>query len=494
MSDPAPVKSTFSPYRKWGIGLHVCFIVLVVFSVLVMINYLSRDYYLRLHLSARGRIPLASRTRKLLESLTNQVNVTIYYDKNDPLYGMVADLLKEYRQANAKIHVQTVDYLRDPGAAEQLKEKYKFLASASAKNLVIFDCEGHVKGIDSKLLADYVTERLPNEKELEFRKRPVAFAGEKAFTSTLIWVTSPKPFKAYFLQGSGEHDIESGDETLGYLKFASVLGENGIQTQKLSLLGTNQVPMDCNLLVIAGPTVPLPELVLDKVEQYLNQGGRLLALFNFGSIHKPTGLEPILAKWGVSVGTNTIKDVDNSTQPAVGNDVIVHSFSKHPIVEPLQTLGLQLILPRAIGKLQTKAQSADAPRVQELAFTGPNAVVEGNPQLGHGRFPLMVAVEKGAIKDVITERGTTRMVVVGDSIFLVNRQIDSGANKDFAAFAVNWLLDQSQLLQNLEPRPIAEYRLVMSGAQLQSAEWLLLAGMPGVVLVFGSLVWLRRRR
>ena len=493
MTDPAPAKSTFSPYRKWGIGLHVCLIVFLVVSVVIMVNYLSQDYFARFHLSARGRIPLAERTVKFLESVTNQVNVTIYYDKSDPIYTMVADLLKEYKRINPKLHVLTVDYLRDPGAAAQLKEKYSFLASAQAKDLVLFECQGRTKPIDGKMLASYVNERIPNEKEIEFKRKPVTFAGEKAFTSALIWVTS-KPFKACFLQGDGEHDIDSGDDRFGYIKFASVLRENSIQTEKLSLLGTNQVPMDCNLLVIAGPTLPFPEVVLDKVEQYLNQGGRLLALFNWGSIHKETGLERILAKWGVNVGTNTIKDVDNSTAPAEGYDIIVRNFSKHPMVEPLQSQALQLILPRAIGKLQSKPQSADAPRVEELAYTGPNAFTPDNPNLARCRYPLMVAVEKGALKDVVTERGTTRMVVVGDSIFLVNRQIESAANKDFAAFAVNWLLDRPQLLEGLEPRPIAEYRLVMSSTQLQSAEWILLAGMPGAVLVFGSLVWLRRRR
>jgi ABC-type uncharacterized transport system involved in gliding motility auxiliary subunit len=494
MTDQAPPKSSFSPYRKWGIGLHVCFIVLLVLSVLVMVNYLSRDYFVRFHLSGRGRIPLAVRTVKFLESLTNDVNVTIYYDKNDAIYSMVADLLKEYKQINPRIHVRTVDYLRDPGAAAQLKERYKSLASAEAKDLVIFESQDKFRFIDGKALANYVTERMPNEKELEFRRKPISFAGEKAFTSALIWVTS-KSFKAYFLEGDGEHDIESGDEAVGFLKFASVLRENSIQTEKLSLLGTNQVPMDCNLLVIAGPRVPVPDMALDKIEQYLNQGGRLLALFNVFSVHKETGLERILAKWGVSVGTNTIKDVDNSREPALGTDVIVRNFSStHPIVAPLQTLAIQLILPRSIGKLQVKSQSADAPRVEEIAFTGPNAVSLEDAQSARRRFPMIVAVEKGAIKDVITERGTTRMVVVGDSIFLVNRQIESGANKDFAGFAVNWLLDQPQLLQGLEPRPIIEYRLVMSSAQLQSAEWLLLAGMPATILAFGSLVWLRRRR
>jgi len=492
MAEPAADKSTFSPYRKWGIGLHVCFIILLVLSVVAMVNYLSRDYFARFHLTDRGRIPLATRTVKFLESLTNQVNVTIYFDKNDAIYSMVADLLKEYRQINPKIRVQTIDYLRDPGAAAKLKERFKSLASVEAKDLVLFESQDKFRFVDGKALANYVTERVPNAKELEFRRKPVALTAEKAFTSALIWVTS-KSLKAYFLQGDGEHDIDSGDENLGYLKFATVLRENSIQTEKLSLLGTNQIPMDCNLLVIAGPMTSIPDLVLAKVEQYLNQGGRLLALFNYFSIHKPTGLEPILAKWGVSVGTNTIKDVDNSTAPSEGYDVVVRNFSKHPIVEPLQTSMIQLILPRAIGKLQLRPQSADAPKVDEIAFTGPNAVAVENPELGRHKFPLIVAVEKGAIKDVITERGTTRIVVVGDSIFLVNHQIES-PNRDFAGFAVNWLLDQPQLLQGLEPRPITEYRLTMSSTQLQSAEWLLLVGMPGSVLAFGSLVWLRRRR
>jgi len=68
------------------------------------------------------------------------------------------------------------------------------------------------------------------------------------------------------------------------------------------------------------------------------------------------------------------------------------------------------------------------------------------------------------------------------------------ANRDFVGYAVNWLLDRTQLLEELGPRPITEYRLVMTKSQLQTAQWILLAGMPGAVLLFGGLVWLRRRK
>jgi len=87
--------------------------------------------------------------------------------------------------------------------------------------------------------------------------------------------------------------------------------------------------------------------------------------------------------------------------------------------------------------------------VEEIAFSGPRAqaFVDNRPAGRAQRFPLMVAVEKGALKDVITERGTTRMVVVGDSNFLANQLLDSADNRAFAGYAVNWLLERTQLLQ-----------------------------------------------
>jgi hypothetical protein len=497
-SDPHP-KPSFSPYRKWGIGLHVCLLVLVVFSVVVMVNYLSREYSRCFYLSTRAKIELSARTLGLLKSLTNQVKVTVYYDTegDEALYGTVMDLLSEYQRKNQKITIQTVDYMRDPGLAQKVKAKYS-LTAPTDKNFVIFDCEGKVKTVDGHGLAQYVIEQAavqaPDAKRPMFQRRPVAFLGELAFTAALLDVTSPKPFKACFLQGHGEHAIDSGDERLGYLKFASLLQQSCIKPEPLSLLGTNTVPADCNLLVIAGPQSVIDEAELDKIEQYLNQGGRLLALFNIGSVSKDTGLERILAKWGVDVGHNAVTDPDNAI-PGKATDLLVLNFGggKHPVVNGVLGSMLHLSWPRTVGQLKSRAEAADAPHVEEIAFSGPRATVAGS-QVGRPPFPLMVAVEKGAIRDVITERGSTRLIVVGDSLFLGNLQIDSAANRDVAVAAVNWLLERTQLLAGVGPRPVTQYKIVMTKAQLRQAQWLLLGALPGSVLVLGGAVWLRRRR
>ncbi len=494
-------KPSFSPYRKWGIGLHVVFLSLIVLSVVVMVNFISREYFLRFHASTRTRIELSRRTVGLLRSLTNQVNVTLYYDTDDRqgLYSTVADLLSEYRLVNPRINVQIVDYVRDLGLAQKVKAKYRdYLAAPTDKNLVIFDCAGKIRTVDGNGLADWVfeqvTNRAPGEKGLKFGRKPAAFLGEVAFSGALLNVTSTRPQKAYFLQGHGEHQIDNGDELMGYLKFASILQLNCIKPEPLSLLGANVVPSDCNLLVIAGPRDVIPVSELDKVEQYLSQGGRLLALFNFGTASKDIGLERLLARWGVDVGHNVITDPDN-TVSGTGTDVVISNFGngKHPVVNALVGSALHLTMPRTVGRLKQGAEAADAPRVEEIAFSGPNATVAG----GVARkppFPVLAAVEKGAIKDVITERGSTRILVAGDSVFLGNLQIDSAGNRDFAAAAVNWLLERTQLLAGVGPRPITQYRIVMTQVQMHQAQWVLLGALPGSVLVLGGLVWLRRRR
>jgi hypothetical protein len=85
-------------------------------------------------------------------------------------------------------------------------------------------------------------------------------------------------------------------------------------------------------------------------------------------------------------------------------------------------------------------------------------------------------------------------VVVGDSLFVDNQLISNAMNSDFVGYAVNWLLDRPTLLKGIGPRPVVEFRLVMTRQQQQQVRWLLLGALPGGVLMLGGLVWLRRRK
>jgi hypothetical protein len=464
----------------------------------VMVNYLSRDHFARAHWSSRTKIELHPRTLSLLRSITNQIRVTLYYNKHDDngkqddLYSTIADLLLEYHLANPKITVQAVDYQRDPGAAEKVKADYKL--EPGAKNLVIFDCEGtrslQVKG-DTLVMSEL--EFATNNPEFQYRRKPVEFKGEMMFSSALLAITSPKPLTAYFLEGHGESRIEDTDPQVGYSKFADILRRDYIRVGSLDgLRGANSIPTNCDLLIIGGPRADMSEDESDKIDQYLTRGGRLLAMFNANAVDRYTRLERLLARWGVEVSHDVVVDPNHSSAQD-NSDVIVSAFSPHPLVNPLVGSGLYMIQPRRVGRDTSQAQKADAPTVDQIAYSSRTAFLHSNTNK-LGQFPLMVAVEKGAIPGV-AEHGA-RIIVAGDSLFLANQQLEltDVKNRDFASYAANWLLDRTQILNGPGPQPIEEYKIAMSNAQMQSARWVLLAGMPGSVLLLGCLVWFRRRK
>ena len=156
-----------------------------------------------------------------------------------------------------------------------------------------------------------------------------------------------------------------------------------------------------------------------------------------------------------------------------------------------------MISPRPVMKVDWKNPPSDAPQVDELAFSGDRSTLVGDPAALPRSYPLMAAVEQKNPVGVASSHGSTRIVVVGDSLFLENTVIEggiSGANRDFLGYAVNWLLDRPQLLNGVGPRTVSEFRLTMTRTQQVEIRWLLLGALPGAVLLLGGLVWLARRK
>jgi hypothetical protein len=147
-----------------------------------------------------------------------------------------------------------------------------------------------------------------------------------------------------------------------------------------------------------------------------------------------------------------------------------------------------------VTKVNWQKRPANAPQVDELLLTSPSATLANDRAEPPQSYPLACAVEQKPVAGVANLRGTTRLIVAGDAVFLGNYYIDAGGNRDFLNAAVNWLLDRSQLLEGIGPRPVTEFRLLLSRQQHQQLRWLLLGALPGAVLALGGLVWFARRK
>jgi len=498
MPDETPFRSSFTPRRKWGVGFDLFIRTLAVGAVLVLLNFLAGTFFHRQYLSETTKTELSPRTHRVIESITNKVEVTIYYDRQDEFYPAVAGLLREYQALNPNINVTTVDYFNDAADAVRIKREFKLpeATKEDERNFVLFKSGTETRVIPGNVLTDTQVEI--DQEHKTYRRRAIAFKGETAFTAMILAVTSPQPLKAYVLQGHGEHDIDSGDELRGYLDFKSLLQQNAVKVEPLELGGTNMVPADCNLLVVAGPRSVIPPITLAKISQYLDEGGRLFALFNYEGANQNSGLEQLLAaKWNVLVTDGVVQDPANalnSIKATPGADVTVGVSSQHPAVRGLINYNLNFFPPRVVGKKPSDQNTADAPTITELLKTADTARLVNYPALAPTNFPLAVAVERRSVPGVATGRGNTRMIIVGDSFFLANEHMKFLANRDFAHYALNWLLDRPQFTAGIGPKPFVEFRVVLTEKQMGNLSWLLLGAVPGSVLLFGVLVWWRRRK
>ena len=502
MASPTSHRPSFSPGRKWGIAFNVLVATAAVFLILIGVNYISHrpPFFKRFYLSTNSRVQLSPRTIGLLHSLTNAVEAIVYYDKSDPLYGEITDLLKEYKAHTPKLSVRTIDYYTEPSVAQELQLKYKELAGVTNRDFIIFDCDGRRKAVEGDSLSDYhysfeQSSDPGKDPQLRVNRQRRAFSGEEHVSAAIFAVTQAKPLNAYFLQGHGEHSPEDRIHDTGYQKLADVFHRNFVNTPVLNgLLGTNSIPSDCNLLVIAGPQSEFSNVESNKVAEYLSQGGRVFALFDVTSTNREIGLEDILAKWNVRVSHSVVADTNNGLNNEPGFFAI-SGLAIHGVTKPVLGSRLVIVFPRPVGRIKASSSSrVDEPQVTELAFSGTNSVLTDNPGAGQHVYPLITAVERGAAKGVAVDRGTTRMVIAGDSLFLDNQIIGLYNNEDFADSAINWLLDRTELLGGIGSRPVHTYQLALVKSQVSEVKAILLGAIPGGILLIGGVVWLRRRK
>lgn len=505
MPESESTHSSFSAGRRWLIGLNVCLKIAAFLVVIIAVNYLAAGHFRRWQWSRDSLYKLSPVTGAIVGGLTNDVTVTVFFDPhggNEEIYDMTTALLKEFESANPRrLHVVLLDYSREDVEARQLLIQHR-LSGLKEKDFVMVEARGQDKVIYAHDLAEYDFSGVVSGRSKYIRR--TAFRGEVALTGAIYAVSYGEPMMAYFLDGHGESDPgKPGDAPLtdgrGFTQLAAILEtELNCRWARLNLAGTNEIPADCQLLIIAGPCLaPLEGQEIGKINAYLSKGGRLLALApslgdaisRAGTANFHSGMEELLQPWNVGLGDSFVVDTDPRFQ--IGRfDFLTAEMTPHPIMSPLidQDIAVRMEAPRPVFALVPNVGTPGAPQVTVLAQTSTNGVWGGQKR----QWPLLVAVEKGDIPGVNAPQ--CRIVAAGAVDFLDDRNINTGANHYFAGLALNWLLNRPELaVAGVPERPIKEYRVYLTESQSRAMHWVFLAGMPGAALGLGGLVWLRRR-
>ena len=470
--------------------------ILLSLTLLAGLNFLAANYFGRFDLTESGRYTLAAESKAYIRDLDRPVEIIVTMPK-DPekpelrrIQTDLAKLLREYeahsrKDGEARIDVEFVDIYRQRKRAEEIANQHQI----SRENVILVTSGDRSREIRHADLYEV--------KDGEIR----GFLGEKVFTSAIIDVATRKAPKIYFLVGHGEMRLDDADAVRGLSQLHSFLRERNHTLATLDLTLRDKVPDDADLVVIPSPQAALLPREVEKLRRYMSErNGRMIVLIDPGRKH---GLDELFYDWGVLADDMAVYD-SGPDYKAQGGDLIVRRFAQHPITDLLIQYQITALfgLPRPV-RIDPLSVEDERLQVDQLIGTSEKSWAERDfrteepPDYDPDRDlkgPISIATV--STRSAGSELGITipggRMVVFGNSAFIANNRLQALGNRTLFMNSLNWALDRTRLL-NIETRPLESYQLVLSDKDLRRM-LLYFGALPGVVAVFGFLVFLVRRR
>ena len=459
MNKPLFLKARQTKYAAYAITY-----IAVVIAVVCIGNALADRYNKTYDGTANKRYSLSEQTAKIVKGLKQDATIT-YFDQTTH-FQHAKDTLEQYANLSPKIHVEYVDPDKKPELARQ----------AGIKNYGTAIVQVNGKKEEAKSMT------------------------EEGITGAFIRDLKNNTRNVCFVTGSGEHSIDDSDRQ-GYSRFKDLLGKDEYSAKSISLLQKAEVPNDCTVLVVAGPTGDYQQPEVDAIKKYVEDGGRALFMLDpplklgRSEIADNDALTSLLQSWGVTMDKDLILDLNPIGQLAgLGPQVaLVTSYDSHPIVNEIKRSATGFPLARSL-----EVKNGDKTTVEKLFSSSDTSLATNNlssPEINpndpkNKKGPLVLAAA-GSYRTG-KENSQGRFVVVGSSMWAGNSFINFNGNRDLALNTVNWLASDEDLI-SIRPKDRDDRRITMTRAQLTWVRTTSQFLFPLVVVFAGVSVWWRRR-
>lgn len=479
------MKMTKKTHRSISIQNAVFYILFVV--IIGLLGYLSREFYVQSDWTYGNRNTLTESTQKLLNTLDAPLKFVAYVPDDPNLQERLNKLVTKYQRFKSDTSIEFVNPDLDPLRAR--RDGVKFAGQ----------------------LAIHLGERSEIVDSVE----------EQTLVNALQRLSRGSERLVVFLEGHGERDVLSR-ESKGLSQLVESLERSGFSVQPHNLVRSQSIPQNAEFLVIASPQKALLEGEVSVIRDYVDNGGNLLWMHDPGGLK---GLQPLAELLGVRVSEGTVVDANEALQIMLGINhpavVPVVDYGRSPLTEELS--GTQTLFPFATMVTRDPANTDTNWQYDEFLTTLPQSWLEsesiegaiqfdegGEDQLGPVTIGLALtrlqeapdangdeetSEEQVQAQAMLDEQGERqqRVVVVGDSDFMLNAFVGHAANLDLATNIFNWLAADDDLLQvKVSSAPDTEFDLGETASVALAGFFLLI--LPVGLLLVGMIIWLRRRK
>ncbi len=438
--------------------------ILVVLAVVAVANVLANRYNKSYDATANKRYSLSDQTAKIVKGLQQDATIT-YFDQSTH-FQHARDLLDQYKNLSPKVHVEYIDPDKNPEPAR----------------------DAGIKNYGTAIV------------QIGAKKEEAKSVTEEGVTGAILRDLKDTTRMACFAVGSGEHQVDDSDRS-GYSQFKQLLGKEDLETKAIDLLQKAEIPSDCTVLVIAGPTRDYQPPEVDAIRSFVENGGRALFLLDpplkagRSEIADNDALTSLLQSWGVTANKDLILDFNPIGQLAgLGPQVaLVTSYDSQPIVEGMKGTATGFPLSRSL-----EIKNGDKTSVQKLFDSSASSVATvklNSPSVNPGdpsnkKGPLTIAA--AGTYDTGKANTQGRFVVIGSSSWAANSFLRFNGNSDLALNTVDWLSSSEDLI-SIRPKEQEDRRITMTKAQLNFVRITSQFLLPLVVIIAGVSVWWRRR-
>jgi ABC-type uncharacterized transport system involved in gliding motility auxiliary subunit len=436
---------------------------LVVLAILVVVNWLANRYNKSFDTTSNKRFTLSQETQKLVHNLKEDATIT-YIDKKSN-FPQAQGILDRYKNLSPRIHVQYIDYLKQPTVARAYGLRYAGTAFV----------------------------------ELGNRREEAKSLTEEGITGAFL-KDEKGVRKVCFVSGSHEHPLDD-TESNGLSQFKTLLERDNYQAQSITLIDKTAVPGECSVLVVAGPTADYTPNEVTAIKNYVEGGGRVMFLLDppidFAREHvaQNTALTDLLQNWGVTVDKDLVLEENPMGQLfGFGPEIpLVNNYESQPIVNDLKNSFTGFPVTRSLT-----VKNGDKTTVDKLFSTSDRAIATtklntnevnpSDPSNKKGPFVLGAAGTYNTGKP----NNPGRFVVIGNSGFVTNGMLGFQANRDLALNAVNWLSSDEDLI-SIRPKEAEDRRLNANQHQMNVFAYTDLIFIPLIIIASGVVIFLKRR-
>ena len=449
--------------RQTKFAAYTAVYVLIVLAVVGVLNFLTNRYNKTYDTTSSKQFTLSDQTVKIAKNLKQDVSIS-YWDQPTS-FQAAHDLLDRYKNLSSKIDVHYQDLEKNITQARA--------AGVTRRGAVLVQTGGKTQ--EAKSLS------------------------EEEVTGALVRAMKTGDKIACFVEGAGEHTLEDADRS-GYSQLKTLVESNNYKTQSINLLQKPEIPKDCTIVVVGGPSRDYLQPAVDALKTFVENGGKGIFMldpplkFAKQTIDDNAALANVLASWGVTVDKNLVLDTSGVGQLyGLGPEIpLVSSYGTHPIVASMKKLASGFPISRSL-----EIKNGDKTTVEKLFESTDDTLATSNlasaeitasPSDKKGPFVLGAAGTYNTGK----ENGNGRFVVVGSSSWVANNYLRLAGNRDLFLNMLNWLSADEDLI-SIRPKEPEDRRLTMTRSQMALAFYSSVLAIPLLILATGVSVWWKRR-